>query len=134
MKLKIIRKGGTIFLLRWTLYIKGGSIKVHLILDDDKEQAHMHPWNYSSFLLLGAYKELVDGKEFRHFPFTLVRRKCTEKHQVKLYRIFNLKLPCLSIGRYSKKIQPWCEAKKLCDFCSEIGYCVDKKYWSDNAA
>ena len=133
MKFKTIRKGGTVFLHRVNLYIKKGSIKIHLIMDDDKEDAHMHPWDFNSFLFLGAYKEIVDGKLFKHLPFTLVRRKCTEKHQVKLYRIFGLKIPCLTIGRYSEKKQQWCEAKKLCDFCSTVGYCVDKKEWEDKS-
>ena len=129
MKFKIITRGGRIFLIRISIPTTRGSIKVHLILSDDKENPHMHPWNYVSFLLLGAYKEIVDGKLKKHLPFTVVRRRANERHQVILYRLFGVGLPCLSIGVYSRKLQRWCERETLCDHCQGVGRCLDKVYW-----
>lgn len=132
MRFKIVRINKKVFLIRLSFAVKNGSIKIHLILRDDTEEPHMHPWNFSSFLLLGAYKEIVDGVLHKHWPFTLIRRKCNQRHQVILYRIFGLRIPCLTIGKYTKKIQPWCEHKTLCDGCQKLGYCADKAYWKNN--
>lgn len=137
MKLKFIRRNGKLFLIRLSIPIKNGSIKVHLLLNDDTEDPHKHPWNFNSLLFLGAYKEIVNGKLYRHLPFTIVRRKNYERHQVILYRLGGMKIPCITIGKYSKKLEPWCEKKTLCNVCEKHGYCLDKAYWEqlqkDNA-
>ena len=129
MKFKVIKQRGRVFLIRLSLPAKKGSFKIHIIVNDDQDGAHKHPWNFSSFLLFGAYKEVVDGKLIKHLPFTLVKRSCTEKHKVLLYRIFGMKIPSVTVGLYSKKIQPWCEKEKLCDHCKSIGTCMDKTHW-----
>ncbi len=131
MKFKIIRRNGKIFLFRLSFPTKKGSIKVHLILSDDTDHPHKHPWSFKSLLLLGSYKEIVNGKLYKHLPFTLVNRKETDYHQVILYRLFGFRLPCLTVGKYTKKIQPWCERKTLCDNCQKLGYCADKAYWEN---
>lgn len=131
MKFKVIRRGKKIFLFRLSFPTKTGSIKIHLILSDDTDHPHMHPWDFKSFLLLGAYKEIVDNKSHRHWPFAIVKRKSTEHHQVFLYKVFGVRIPCLTIGKYTKKIQPWCEHKSLCTYCQKLGYCADKAYWEN---
>ena len=131
-KYKNIKQGGITFLKRLSLKTKSGSYKVHLILNDDQEGYHMHPWDFKSLLLFGSYKEYVEGVLFRHRPLSIVKRKANEKHRVELYRIGNFKLPCLTIGFYSNKIQPWCEKTQLCDFCKPHGQCQDKTYWEAN--
>ena len=129
MKFKTIKRNGKVFLYRVSIPLKKSSIKIHLLLRDDTDEPHRHPWSFKSFLLLGAYKEIVDGKLHKHWPFTLINRNVNEYHQVILYRFLGLRIPCLTVGKYTKKIQPWCERKTLCDNCQKIGYCVDKKYW-----
>jgi len=128
-KYKVITKRGKVFLHRLSFPIPGGSIKFHLILNDDVDEPHIHPWEFTSFLAIGAYKELVDGSIIRHLPFSIVRNDKYRRHKVFLYRFFGIPLPCVTIGIYSKKIQPWCEHKQLCDGCKPHGHCRDQEYW-----
>ncbi|MAD90338.1 MAG: hypothetical protein CMK64_11585 [Pseudoalteromonas sp.] len=127
LKLKVIRESGGIFLIRLSFSFRDGSIKLHLILDDDLGPDHKHPWDFKSFLLFGSYKELLEGKLLCHKPFTFVSRKAQQRHKVILYRFLGVKLPCLTIGKYSKKYTRWCERKKLCDGCCKLGYCKDRE-------
>jgi hypothetical protein len=132
LRFKIIRKRGRVFLYRISYgTANGGSIKTHLIVNDDLDGAHKHPWNFTSFTLLGAYKEEVDGRIEAHRPLSFVRRHANERHKVVLYRLLGHPLPCLTVGRYSPKIEPWCEHINLCDFCKPTGECADKAYWRD---
>jgi hypothetical protein len=128
---KRITKQGKIFLYRFSQRTNdGGSIKLHLIVRDDLDGAHRHPWSFSSLLLIGAYWEEVDGVVEYHKPLQIVRRSASQKHKVMLYRFLGLPLPCLTVGRYSKKTAPWCErTANLCDMCQVSGSCVDKQYW-----
>jgi hypothetical protein len=128
-KFKTITKQGRVFLFRLSIPSWTGSLKVHLIVNDDVGDPHIHPWTFTSFLAIGAYKELVDGAEVRHLPFAFVKTDRLKRHKVILYRVLGIKLPCLTIGKYSTKIQPWCEAKELCDLCKPHGACLDKEYW-----
>ncbi|OXM49670.1 hypothetical protein [Amycolatopsis alba] len=130
VQLKVIRKRGKIFLYRLSWRTRdGGSFKIHLIVQDDVDRAHRHPWNFTSFALLGAYKETVDDVTVAHRPLTLIRRRADQRHRVLLYRLFGYPLPCLTVGRYSPKLQPWCEHRALCDFCAPVGECSDKAFW-----
>lgn len=132
IKFKRITQDEDVFLYRVSLkFRQGTSWKLHIIVGDDKGEPHQHPWNFTSFLLLGAYKELVEEKMIRRWPFQIVKNECTEKHKVLLYRLLGYKIPCVTVGKYSEKIQPWCERSKLCDMCKSFGYCLDKKYWSE---
>jgi len=136
IKFKTIKSGGNSFIKRLSVYLKNYSIKVHLILDDDKDEPHTHPWDFKSLLLI-PYKEFVvwntPGPELYSNPlkwsyygmtthwrmFDIVNRKHNEKHAVSLYRIWGKKIPALTIGIYSKKLQ-------LCSFCKELSYCKEK--------
>lgn len=129
LKAKTIKSGGNSFIKRLSIYFHNYSIKVHLILDDDKDEPHTHPWDFKSLLLV-PYKEVIfssvditDNKlitTLKHNPLTIVKRLHNERHRVRLYRIFRLKIPALTIGIYSKKIQ-------LCSFCKDLGYCKESK-------
>ncbi|QTE23290.1 hypothetical protein [Polaribacter cellanae] len=129
VKFKVIKQKERVFLIRISIPIKKGSIKIHLILNDDLDIPHKHPWNFKSFLVFGAYKEWVDGIQYKHKPFSIINRNVNQKHQVILYRFAGKKIPCITIGMYTKKIQPWCEKSNLCDHCLPLGQCIDKKYW-----
>src|ERR1700722_2050732 len=54
VKFKTIVKRGRVFLHRLSIPFRRGSIKLHLILNDDYGDPHIHPWEFWSFLLLGA--------------------------------------------------------------------------------
>ena len=133
-KFKAITNNGRTFLYRISLPFRTCSIKFHFIVDDDVGDPHIHPWRFTTFLLLGAYKEIVGSQEIRHAPFSLIRYDIDKRHKVVLYRLFGYKIPCLTIGIYTKKIQPWCEREHLCDLCAPIGHCIDKEYWQDSVS
>lgn len=124
---KKITSGGNSFIYRWSIALKEGSIKVHLILNDDKDEPHTHPWDFTSLMIL-PYKEIVmppdgsfgmsydDAREERHYMFETVKRTHDQRHAVQLYRFMGMRIPALTIGRYSKK-------NTLCSFCKDLGYC-----------
>ncbi len=125
IRFKTIRSGGNSFIKRMSVYFKKGSLKVHLFLDDDKDEPHSHPWNFTSLILFGGYDEYVetDNKDLAVKSYGFLSRnkkQYFQKHKVKLKRIFGIKIPCLTIGWYSQK-------KQLCSFCAELGYCKESK-------
>jgi hypothetical protein len=129
LKLKIIRRDNKIFIIRITLYIISGSLKCHIILRDDPEKPHSHPWNFTSWLFLGAYREILytpmgqftgrfqgiftglDDKHvieyIDHHPFKVIKRTCTELHKIELYRVFGRCIQCNTLGYYTDKKQSW---------------------------
>lgn len=123
IKFKTIRSNGNSFIKRLSLYFKNGSIKLHIILSDDNDSPHSHPWNFTSIILFGGYIEQVVMNDSRvqekEFKFLNVNKKqYYQKHRLSLKRIFGIKIPCITIGWYSNKIQ-------LCSFCKRLGYCKE---------
>jgi hypothetical protein len=123
MKFKTIHSNSNSFIKRLSLYFKNGSIKLHIILSDDQDAPHSHPWNFTSIILFGGYIEEVlmsdnsiQKKEFR--LLNVNKKKYYQKHKLSLKRIFGIKIPCITVGWYSNKIQ-------LCSFCSDLGYCKE---------
>jgi hypothetical protein len=115
VKCKTIRnRNGNLFISRLSFYRKdGSSYKLHLILGDDEDEPHDHPWDFSSLILFGGYYE-----EDVLFKFGNINiKKHDTKHKTKLRRIFGIKIPTLTFGIYSEK-------KQLCSFCREVGHCL----------
>jgi hypothetical protein len=131
MKLKIIREDGRVFLIRVSIPFGKKSVKVHVILNDDKGKPHKHPWDFKNILLVGAYKEEVDRNFFLHKPLTIIKRKAYQRHLISLYRVFGIRIPCVTLGLYSEKKAPWCEREHLCDACLKFGGCQDKRRWEN---
>lgn len=117
---KEIGDQGLPFLKRLSIYFPKGSIKFHLMLNDDRSEPHTHPWDFYSFHLLGSYKENLDGTMLHHHMFSLIKRTMNQKHRISLYRIFGFKIPCLTVGFYTPK-------KQLCSFCQSLGYCKSER-------
>ncbi len=117
MKYKeIIQGNGRLFIKRLSFYLKKGSLKIHLIVNDDCDEAHSHPWDFKSFILFGGYKEECEGSINKYRIFSVNRKLHHQKHKTSLFRFFGFKVPAVTIGFYSKKLQ-------LCSFCQELGYC-----------
>jgi hypothetical protein len=144
LKYKVIKTlNNIVFLKRISIYLKNGSsIKLHLILHDDLDEPHTHPWDFKSLLIIPYKEDLYNNKlvgafdpafdinnvnifsihqliKYNHKPFTIVNRYHKDSHRTTLYTIFGIKIPALTIGIYSKKLQ-------LCSFCQEAGYCLSK--------
>lgn len=123
IKYKTVLSRGNSFIHRLSIYFIGGSVKLHLFLDDDKDDPHSHPWDFTSLILFGGYKEYVEidneGIEVKTYGFFAKNiKKHYQKHKVQLRRLFGIKIPCITIGWYSQK-------KQLCSFCTELGYCKE---------
>ena len=131
LEFKAIKTNNKPFLYRFSIHLRERSLKLHLIVDDDSEMPHKHPWNFITFLFMGSYKELKNNEIIYRYPFQLIKNFSHTRHRVILYRIFGVKLPCITIGLYGKKIEPWCERTSLCEKCKPLGYCYDQKSWED---
>ena len=116
MKFKKIYSQGKLFLIRIAFYRPWGSWKFHIILNDDADEPHSHPWDFTSFILFGGYKEECDGNIKNYRTFSLNKKCYHEKHKTKLFRLFGRKIPAITIGKYGKK-------QTLCSFCQSIGIC-----------
>lgn len=130
-KLKIIKTDNKWFMIRYTIYLKTGSIKLHIILKDDIDEVHDHPWDFKSLLII-PYKEILHTKDLEfqncteiahinHHMFSIVKRNHKQKHKTQLYSISGIKIPAITIGRYYEK-------KQLCSFCKDLGYCKSNKH------
>lgn len=120
--MKVIRNSyGAIFLIRFSFRLKsGGSIKIHLFLNDDNG-AHSHPWNFVSLVLFGGYKELSGDDKLLNTEkvygwLSVNRKEADVYHFVQLRRFLGVRIPTLTIGKYEKK-------KQLCSLCKDLGYC-----------
>ena len=123
IRVKTIHSAGNSFIKRLSIYFKKGSVKIHLFLDDDKDEPHSHPWDFTSWILFGGYDESIEsdtgGLLVKRYNFLNKNtKKYHQKHKVTLKRLFGIKIPCLTIGWYSQK-------KQLCSFCAELGYCKE---------
>ena len=115
-KYKIVYSKDKPFIKRFALYNKdGSSYKLHLILNDDLDEPHDHPWDFSSLILFGGYYE--DNTLYSVGDINI--KYHYQKHKIRLRRLFGIKIPTITFGIYSKKLQ-------LCSFCKELGYCKNK--------
>lgn len=125
IKCKTIKlNGNSSFLRRLSIYFKNGSIKIHLITRSDKDEPHTHPWDFKSLLIIPYKEQVFLGKDsklhlnFNHKSFKVVKREANDRHRTKLYKMFGIEIPALTIGWYGHK-------KQLCSFCSTLGYCKE---------
>lgn len=132
-KTKKIYSKGKLFLWRLNIYLKNGSIKLHIMFNDDTGTPHNHPWDFKTFLII-PYKEKVFNvtnttisdyniktvQELKHSSFTYLKRCKEHLHLTNLYRIFRTKIPAVTIGWYGNKQQ-------LCNLCQDVGYCKQSK-------
>jgi hypothetical protein len=154
----------TTFLHRLSFYLKKGSIKLHIITGDDSPVFHTHPWDFTSFILFGGYKEYIkfpwdtnvhwtnslsppqayraaervmkqmDKRPFmsdiedttglifgwKHRIFSINKKHHEQLHRVELFKVLGIKIPAITIGFYSEKLE-------LCSFCKQLGYCKQNK-------
>lgn len=131
-KYKNIKNEGKTFLHRFSWNLPKGSIKLHIIVNNDIKP-HTHPWDFISIIIFGGYKEKISKlegyenidktiwmTEIKHHPLSIIKRKMNTIHLVNLYNIKGYLIPCITLGYYNEK-------KQLCSLCQELGYCKSKK-------
>jgi hypothetical protein len=107
---KSITRNDKPFLQRLNIYLKKGSIKIHLFLQSDPAELHNHPWDFKSLLILPYKEEVQMGnytKVLYHYPLKLVKRQADQHHRVLLYKFLGISIPALTIGHYTQKNQEW---------------------------
>lgn len=138
--MKLIKHpNGDTFLIRFTKKLKKGSIKLHIIWNDDIG-SHTHPWDFKSLIIFGGYIErtwkfygvnpfkieenevdIAEVMTSKTYGFLSVNKKqMNQKHQVILRRFLSVRIPAITIGFYGEK-------KQLCSLCKELGYCKTER-------
>lgn len=60
-------------------------VRYHHILDDDRQpDLHDHPWDFTSMLLTGGYRETTTAGTTEHWAPTVVVRDAEEPHRLEL--------------------------------------------------
>ncbi|TZG24895.1 cupin domain-containing protein [Sphingomonas montanisoli] len=94
------------YLLRWWIMPRneGCNLYLHQILRDDDDRAlHDHPWENTSYLIEGAYREITpDGILIRQAG-DVVTRSATALHRLELIG----GKPCVSIFMTGPKVREW---------------------------
>lgn len=70
---------------RLILLTPWGTLRLHRILraDDAREHLHDHPFDFTSCILLGGYRERCeDGRVVEHPAGSIIRRKATDAHAI----------------------------------------------------
>jgi len=121
VKRKTIFSQGKPFIKRLSVYLQDkSSFKLHLILNDDLDEPHTHPWDFTSLILFGGYTEESNGQKKKYGFLRKNVKLHHESHKITLFRVLGFKIPTITIGKYSKKLQ-------LCSFCQQLGYCKMQK-------
>ena len=88
---KVVGGEPSLYLRRYFIFrterFPNNRIFLHFIArDDDDRDLHDHPWDFSSFILKGGYKEYLPGGEKRLlFDFDFVRNPAEHTHRVELH-------------------------------------------------
>lgn len=71
------------YVIRWRVETPFGSVRLHHWLSHDDDRApHDHPWNFTTFVLKGGYRDVSpEGNEYLHAP-TVRHRSATHQHTV----------------------------------------------------
>lgn len=89
-------------------------------MNDDRDGFHSHPWDFKSLILFGGYVEtLEDGTVHTHRFLSVNTKQRETKHQLRLRKLFGLRIPAITIGWYGPKVG-------LCSLCQELGYCKSR--------
>lgn len=99
---------GEVYLERWQVGFRNWfSIKLHRIWRKDfGRELHDHPWNFTSFIMTGGYREHLyrDGRHQhkRTRPFQLVCRTMADRHRID--EIFD---PCWTLVVCGPRRKDW---------------------------
>jgi len=127
VKRKTIFSQGKPFIKRLSVYLQDkSSFKLHLILNDDLDEPHTHPWDFTSLILFGGYTEESNGQKKKYGFLRKNVKLHHASHKITLFRVLGFKIPTITIGKYSKKLQ-------LCSFCQQLGYCKMQKNGKQNS-
>jgi hypothetical protein len=78
-----LRIGGELYMERF--YVHGLAVRVHhIVMSDPGRALHDHPWDFSSELLVGSYREVTPFGERVYGPGCMVMRQAESLHRLVL--------------------------------------------------
>jgi hypothetical protein len=98
--------GDPAYMRRWWIVPRNEqqNVYLHEILRDDEDRAlHDHPWDNTSLLLIGKYREITPEGVFLREAGSLVSRKATDAHRLELID----GAPCVSLFFTGLKVREW---------------------------
>lgn len=94
------------YLRRWWIVPRNEhqNVYLHEILRDDDDRAlHDHPWENTSLLLIGRYREITPEGTFIREPGALIHRQADAAHRLELID----GAPCVSLFFTGAKVRDW---------------------------
>jgi hypothetical protein len=98
--------GEPAYMRRWWIVPRNEQQNVYLheiLRDDDDRALHDHPWDNTSLLLIGRYREITPDGAFIREAGSLVSRKATDSHRLELID----DQPCVSLFFTGPKVREW---------------------------
>lgn len=98
--------GAPAYLERWWIIPRNEhqNVYLHRILRDDDDRAlHDHPWENTSYVIAGSYREITPDGTFIRQPGDIVRRAATALHRLELID----GAPCISLFFTGTKERDW---------------------------
>lgn len=86
----VIGEGDRPYLLRWYLIPRNPWVNLYLhkfLRDDDDSALHDHPWWFISFVIRGAYREVLPEGSVIRRAGSLGYRQAEHRHRVELLRV-----------------------------------------------
>lgn len=94
------------YLRRWWIVPRNEQQNVYLheiLRDDDDRALHDHPWQNTSWVLIGGYREVTPNGVFLREAGSIVHRKATDSHRLELID----GQPCVSLFFTGPKVRDW---------------------------
>lgn len=98
--------GAPAYLRRWWVVPRNEfqNVYLHEILRDDDDRAlHDHPWENTSLVLIGRYREITPAGTFIREAGALIHRQATDLHRLELID----GAPCVSLFFTGPKVREW---------------------------
>ncbi|SKK91865.1 Uncharacterised protein [Mycobacteroides abscessus subsp. massiliense] len=107
---QVITNHGATYLQRWYLIPRNPlcNIYLHRFVASDDPTCHDHPWGFMSLLIHGAYEEVEPTRTVARRRGSLVVRRATHRHSVRLLRdSAGHEIPCVSIIITGRRVREW---------------------------
>lgn len=94
------------YLERWWAIPRNDGMNVYLhrvLRDDDDRALHDHPWDNTSYLIAGRYREITPEGTFAREAGSIVTRRATDAHRLELID----GEPAISLFMTGPKLREW---------------------------
>ena len=102
----VIGEADAPYMRRWWVVPRNEfqNVYLHEILRNDDDRAlHDHPWQNTSLLLIGRYREITPDGAFIREAGSLIERAATDSHRLELVD----GAPCVSLFFTGAKVRDW---------------------------